>query len=807
MPNIEIKNKPALFGFFAWLMVVLIGLSFIIYRFSNGISPIETNMLSMLPVDQRNAASEVAVSRLVELSGQRIVMLVGNKDVIKARQAAEAAFNVLKAGNGLEQVQGEVGKVNLDKLLASYKQYRFSLLAPQDRVSLQENPSEWLEQQLAMRLMLPVQGSIGLDIQEDPFGFFNRFLMTLPFNSQKLHVDNGWLTTEGEGAQWIMLSAKIKGNPYSSHVQNDVMKSLNSAIQTAQNKGSYVKSTGAVFFANYARTQAESEMHLIGAISIIGVLLVMMSVFRSLRYLVLGLAAILAGMIVATAVTLLVFKQLNLLTLVMGASLIGIAIDYPIQLFAYQIELGDQWNLTTGLRRVKGALILGLLAAVIGFGSLYLLPFPGLEQIAVFACIGLTGALLTVFGCYPLFLNAPAHYKAKKSLYIPGTILRFYDHLCSGKKAFLVLLLGLLITFPGIMRLHTDDDVHRFMVTSPKLLNDEASIQTLIGQGNSRQFFLIEGYTEEELLSRSQVLLQRLEVLKEQGELKNYQAIASFIPPQSQQLKDAQLLQHVFKTDNRLEKTLKEAGFKDHLIKSYLESFASASGRYFSIEAWLAMPLSAPFRHLWLGPIDHKLATVIIPTGFKSFAALEKSVQGLEGVSWVDKAGSVSRLFQQFRESSTRLFAIALVITFMVLVWRYTWSTATLMMLLMVAVLWMTLGVLGFLNIAINLFVALAFRLVLGLGIDYTIFLQEAREKMKGQECGHDRAAFLGVILSAAMNILSFGLLAFSSTPAVSDFGFTLLIGVTFALLTAPFLSLMQSSILKKSHSIKAFQS
>ncbi len=793
MPNIEIKNRSARLGFFVWLMIVLMGLSFIVYRFTNGVAPIETNMLSMLPVDQRYAASEVAVGRLVELSGQRIVILVGNKDVLKAREAAEAALRVLKVSKGLEQIQGEVGKINLDKLLASYKQYRFSLIAPQDRVSLQENPSEWLEQQLAMRLMLPVQGNIGLDLQEDPFGFFNRFLMTLPFSSQKLYVDNGWLTTEGEGAKWIMLSAKIKGNPYSSHVQNETIEGLNSAIKAAQDKGSQVVSTGAVFFANYARTQAESEMHMIGAISMVGVLLVMMGVFRSLRHVVLGLAAILAGMIVATAVTLLVFKQLNLLTLVMGASLIGIAIDYPIQLFAYQIELGDRWNPVTGLRRVKGALILGLLAAVIGFGSLYLLPFPGLEQIAVFACVGLGVALLTVFECYPPFLGSPAHPKAKRSLYFPGYILRCYERVGSGRNALIILLLGVLITFPGVLRLRADDDVHRLMVTSPKLLKDEASVQKLLGQGNSRQFFLVEGYTEEELLSRSQSLLQRLNVLKEQGELKSYQAIALFIPPQSQQLKDARLFQETFKTNNRLEKNLKEAGFKDHIIKSYLDDFASASGRHLSIEAWLAMPLSAPFRHLWLGAIDNKLATVIIPNEFKSFAALEKSARGLEGVIWVDKAGSVSRLFEKFRESSTHLFAIALVITFMVLAWRYTWRTAILMMLLMVVVIWMTLGILGFLNIAISLFVALAFRLVLGLGIDYTVFLQEA-QNITGKEYGYNRAAFLGVILSAAMNILSFGLLAFSSTPVVSDFGFTVLIGVILALVTAPLLSLMQGN-------------
>ena len=72
----------------------------------------------------------------------------------------------------------------------------------------------------------------------------------------------------------------------------------------------------------------------------------------------------------------------------------------------------------------------------------------------------------------------------------------------------------------------------------------------------------------------------------------------------------------------------------------------------------------------------------------------------------------------------------------------------------------------------------MALMLVLGVGVNYAIFLREG-----GQRAA---ATLAGVLLSAGTTLLSFGLLAFSSMPALSGFGLTLLVGVGIAVLLAP---------------------
>ena len=91
-----------------------------------------------------------------------------------------------------------------------------------------------------------------------------------------------------------------------------------------------------------------------------------------------------------------------------------------------------------------------------------------------------------------------------------------------------------------------------------------------------------------------------------------------------------------------------------------------------------------------------------------------------------------------------------------------------------------TLALFGFLAIPLTLFHVLAFMLILGLGVDYGIFLQEKNHLPENY-------AWLTIGLSAISALLSFGLLALSHTPPLHDFGLTLFLGLTLVGFIAPY--------------------
>jgi predicted exporter len=90
-----------------------------------------------------------------------------------------------------------------------------------------------------------------------------------------------------------------------------------------------------------------------------------------------------------------------------------------------------------------------------------------------------------------------------------------------------------------------------------------------------------------------------------------------------------------------------------------------------------------------------------------------------------------------------------------------------------------TLALLGIAGQSLQLFHVLALMLILGVGVDYGIFLQEHGVR-------RDPIAWLAVVLSALSTLLSFGLLSLSKTPALQAFGVTMLIGTTVVWLIVP---------------------
>ena len=90
-----------------------------------------------------------------------------------------------------------------------------------------------------------------------------------------------------------------------------------------------------------------------------------------------------------------------------------------------------------------------------------------------------------------------------------------------------------------------------------------------------------------------------------------------------------------------------------------------------------------------------------------------------------------------------------------------------------------TLALLALFGQPLQLFNVLALALLLGIGIDYGIFLLEREDEDAG-------SAWLAVVLGACGTWLSFGLLALSSTPALRSFGLTLLFGILIVWFVAP---------------------
>ena len=138
-----------------------------------------------------------------------------------------------------------------------------------------------------------------------------------------------------------------------------------------------------------------------GVATLLGVILLIVAVFRSLRPLLLCVISIGIGALAGTVATLLIFGELHLMTLVMSMSVIGISADYTLYYLTERMVHGNDVSPWQSSAKVRNALLLALLTTVAAYLIMMLAPFPGIRQMAIFAAVGLSASCLTVLFWHP----------------------------------------------------------------------------------------------------------------------------------------------------------------------------------------------------------------------------------------------------------------------------------------------------------------------------------------------------------------------------------------------------------------------
>lgn len=778
----------------AWFALALVAALYCGWRFI-GPSPLQTNLLALLPATEVDPVAEKAVDRLANTLGDKAVFLVTSSDAAHAKAAAKQLGATLAQSHAFRSVTAVLPPFDMSAIGGLYLPYRFGLLTAGDRAALSDDTVP-LSNALTQRLYNPMHGGLTTQLADDPFGWLEHFLGQLPLASSNLELEDGMLLAHRGNDTQVLVTATLPGSAYETTTQRAVLDAVSHAQAEVQHTFPDVTfdHTGAVFYAQAARAASEREVHRIGVVSLCGIGLLMLWVLRSPRLLVLGFVSTALGIVCALAVTMLVFGQLHLLTLVFGASLIGEAVDYSIQYFVVYLDGGKTWNAQCGVRLVRPALSVALATSLLGYAMLAWVPFPALKQIACFAMAGIITAFASVLWLLPSLLVRPPKHSPAHTFEVAGRMLARWQRVIGGGRTWIVAAVLLIVALPGWLQLTSDDDIHLLIQRDPALVAQENRLHDATGIDDSAQFFVVRGESPEIVLQRSEALSAKLESLSDANKLRSWQSPASFVPSIRQQNADRALLQkRLFDHPAVLRASLVNAGFRDDIADAWIARQAGASRAGITIDTWLKTPWSTPFRHLWLGEVDsdtgtrtgtHAFAAVTMPQGVTDTneGALIATARSLPGVSFVDKARSVSALFGAYRVDSGIWLAGAMLLVLALLAVRYTLRGGIATILPVALAVGMTLAAFGYARVPLTLFNWLALMLVLGVGANYAVFLREGASRPNANL----GAVWAGVMLSAATTLLSFGLLALSAMPALQGFGATLALGIAVSVVLAP---------------------
>lgn len=746
-----------------WLLLSALALALLGWQLSQG--RINTSLMDLLPHEERADLDPALRDGLLRQLDKQLVWMLSLPAGQDGRAAAQEWAEALGALPELGAVRG--AQPELAPAWQGYMHdYAWQRLDEESRRRLAAGPQAWSQWVLG-QIYSPFGGVSRAEWQADPL-----LLTRAGVQGQMasvLRLEHGWLMSQDDaGRQWFLLRAELDLSAFDLSRNTELLNRLDEAEQSLKERhpGLELLRRGTLFYSQHASNLAQEDISTIGLGSTFGVLLLMWLAFRSLRALWISLLPIAVGLAWGVLAVVLWFGEVHMFTLVISSSLVGV-IDYGIHFLTERRLHGARESPHQTRARLLPSLSMALFATLVGYGLLWLAPFPGLQQMALCALVGLTASFITVLCLFPLWLGALPEREAR--ILLPMALwLKWWREWRALRRGVPLLCLALILA--GVSRLEIDDDIARLQPLPTELQAQERQIQRLTGQQGGMTGFLVTAADGETALRRLEAMSQKLSQAKGQGLLTEYLPLSRWLPSLAQQRADhaalVRLLPEVVARLNR-------AGVP---VKAEARAWQPLTP-----EQWLASPVSEGSRLLWHGLPDGRVALWLPVNGVTDGAAVAALAQGQAGVFWQDQRSQWSQLFAHYRVKLTELLLLAIALVGLLLWVRFGWRKGVRILLISGMALGTGLALLAACGQPLTLFGVLAMSLIFGIGIDYSLFFAY---------CGGDplrqHATMLAILLANLTTQLSFGLLALSHTPAIAGFGLVLSGGILTAFLLSP---------------------
>lgn len=727
--------------------------------------PLQTNILALLPENQQDTVAQQAFQQIAANLSNKVVFLFAGKDKEKLLDGVKAFSNKLLKTDLFAQFSAQLSEQDRQAWGKLYFPYRAQLLNKAQKTRLKNDPQSQVTKVL-QQLYTPFAGVTGSELKNDPFLLFREFIAGQAVSSN-FTLEQGYLTTKYQGKDYIILQADLLESPYNIKLQANIknLTALETEIKTQFDL--QILHTGTLFYAAYGTQSARDEISTIGLGSLVGIILLILLVYRSVLPLALALLSIGCGLLVAFVVTVAVFGKVHLFSLVFGASLMGVSIDYAFHYLTERLVTKDNWQPDLALKHIFNAITLGLLTSLIGYLGLLIAPFPGLQQLSLFSVVGLLAAYLTVVCWYP-FLTKSASQATIPKLALFSRWLKLWQN---PKLRFFLPVSLLIFSFIGFSTLRFDDDIRQLQALPDNLKAQEAEIKTVSGVGQNPQLLLVRANNEQALLRRLEETGEQLALWKTNQLLSDYQSIAQYVPSEKTQKENFKLVESLYQKQGTL--------LSEKLHFSTPIRFENKF-KLLTVDDFLSSTVSKSLDFLWLKEMKGIHSAVILLHQIKDLKKVKSFIDLHNDLTYLNKADQVSHIFKKYRIRISKLLIGAYALISLLLIWRYGFKLGVLVISPPVIAACVGLAVTGFAGIAITIFNLLALILILGIGIDYTLFFAEQNKTHAA------KYTLLAITLSAFTTVLSFGLLSLSETQAIHGFGVTLLSGIIVAWILAP---------------------
>lgn len=744
-----------------FLLLIFISALIIAFRIDN--VRFEADILSCLPKETKSGIDESIIDEYTKRIDSQIVFLVKDtKDKIRAYNAVKELYNELKNDDMTADILGYSDSDSQKQFNEYIYKNSHAIISNKLRKSLEKDS---YDKKVLSSLFSGFAGVSSNEIASDPLLLTRNVVKELS-KGNNIRIKDGFLYIKYKDDGYYFLNVTTKSSAFNLKSTKLLSTKLTDLVLRLENNYSVtILKRGTLFYSQNASQKSENDISLIGSLSLIGVFSLIFFVFRSVRTVVLALLSVFTGVLSGFAAVLLFFDSVNIILLAMALSIIGIVCDYTIYYMTLRLRSQSNQSAFDTIRILKKPLSLAVATDAVAYLIILLSPIEPLKQLSVFCMVTITVSCLFVLTIEPYLCQ-----RVKRREFKNTAIIEKYLSFVSKKKNCLtVLLLIILICALCVPFTSFNNDPKSFQSMDEKLKSDDLQISLILKQTENTAYFAVQAKSVDELLYQNEVARKYFDSLIKESTISSYKAIP--LNSQKTQIED------IKRIENRLDSV------KNALLKNSI--FVSENNKELlpvQLDDFIKSKVGQSYAPLLCADKDKKVfATLIIVQSNIDRKELAKTVsEKLSNTKLIDRHDDFVKIFEQFSIHIiyvlvSFIFSIFVISTIRVGLKKALYTTFFSILCVLCAT-----GALPVFNYSINLFNELALILVLGIGVNYTIFFTSYK--------GDKRTSISAIITSLLTTVISVGLLCLSSVNVIASFAITLNVGIIVSFILATLL-------------------
>ncbi|KVE72339.1 MMPL family transporter [Burkholderia vietnamiensis] len=378
-------------------------------------------------------------------------------------------------------------------------------------------------------------------LPRDPTGEVTALVDQLDSGAQPALRDGVWASRDGARAVLVVQTAAAGADTDAqARALDAVRRAFAAATQTLPDRAAYTLAmTGPGVFSVDTRDTIRHDVERLSTASIVLIVALLLTLYRSPRTLALGLLPVLTGIAAGIAAVGVAFGTVHGLTLGFGTTLIGEAVDYSIYLFV-QSARADSRNVARAGDATRAwiaaywpTIRLGVLTSVCGFASMLFSGFPGLVQLGLYSIAGLTAAALVTRFVLP---HLRGEHVAIRDVSRLGALLARATAAAPRLRWPLALLVAAAC---ATLVIHRDGLWSRELAAlSPVPASAQAldaRLRADVGAPDVRYLVVISAPSEQAALERAEQVAAQLQPLVDRGALAGFETPARYLPSDAAQ--------------------------------------------------------------------------------------------------------------------------------------------------------------------------------------------------------------------------------------------------------------------------------